>query len=365
MEIKPRKIFAGANTGVLWRDPQPQDDMAGGLSRIVYEERTDGQHDAYVPIDDEMQVGLYGDTQSCTDNACSNSIDTQINWMIINNKIPADKFSKLERYGFIVNDKFNTSERYNAIMAGTNGGQIPNQPLGNYLYKPWDSARHDGMIPESMLPYPNRQRTPVFTVNDYYGATITDEMKEAAGVFNEIFLVQYEAVLTDNDSLQRHLKQAPLAIISGVCNPWGEGIIPACDKTSGHATELYGWSGADYWKDFDSYLPTKKKLGWGYKISYAIKGVVTLKDTKWAHTFTTKLLEEDSGEEVKALQIALFLEGVLEDSEWKTQEAVQKWGGYFGGNTTEAVKRFQKKYGIIQTGKVGDITNKQLNSLFN
>lgn len=355
------------NTGVIVRAPRPQDDMAGGLSRVVYEERvSDGQFDAYVPSDNETQQGVYGDTQSCTNNVCSNSIDTQINWMIANDKIPSAKLARLELSGFIVDGKCNTSERYNAIMSGTNGGQIPGQPFGNYLYKPWDSARKDGMIPESLLPYPNMQRTPVFTVNDYYTALITDAMKEAAQVWNEIFLTQYEIVPTDITSLQFHLKQAPLAIITGVCSPWAGEIIPACSKSSGHATELYGWSGSDYWKDFDSYLPNNKKLGWGYKIGYAIKGVVTLKDDLqvFKHFFNTPLEMGVTSDEVKFLQLALFLNGVWMDSQLNNREAIQKFGGYFGENTMRCVKSFQKKYGIQQVGKVGPLTLKQLNLLF-
>lgn len=353
------------NTGVLWRDPQPQDDIAGGLTRVKFEERTDGQWDPYVPQDNEEQIGLFGDTNSCTDNACSNSIDTQANYMLANNKISPANVKRLQDAGFIVDGKFNTSERDNAIMAGTNGTD-DSRPKGNYLYKPWDSARNDGMIPEADMPYPNRQRVPPFTVKDYYSGQRNDAMKAKAKLFLEIFTVQYEVVSTDIDSLKTALKQAPLPIISGVCSPWAGGIIPACDKTSGHATLLYGWSGADYWKDFDSYIPTNKKLGWGYKISYAIKGVLQLNDQleSFQHLFTRPLQLNDRGDEVKALQVAMFLNGVFHDSQLSSRELIEKFGGYFGQKTMDSVKQFQAKYGLDQVGRVGPKTLAKLNSLY-
>ncbi|MFA6339137.1 MAG: peptidoglycan-binding domain-containing protein [Candidatus Paceibacterota bacterium] len=38
--------------------------------------------------------------------------------------------------------------------------------------------------------------------------------------------------------------------------------------------------------------------------------------------------------------------------------------GSFGPATTRAVKRFQQKYGISQTGTVGPVTRAKINELF-
>ena len=356
------------NTGVLWREPQPQDDIAGGESRVVYEVRVeDGQHDSYVPQEqDEIQASMYMDTQSCTNQACSNSIDTQGNWLLANNKIPQDKVSKLEKIGFIKNERFNTSARDNAILSGTNGGLDPNRPKGNYLYKPWDSARNDGMIPEWMLPITRDMK-----LAEYYQPQLSAEKKaqiqEARELFKSIFLIQYEIIPTDPASRKYHLKHAPITIISGVCSGWnGNNVIPACSISSGHATDIYGGKENEYWKDLDSYKPFEKKLAWDYLVGYAIKGVVTLRDTQrdLHYDFTKPMKLGDKGEHVKMYQIALFLEGTLQDSEWPTREHVQKWGGYFGENTKEATKRFQKKYGIAQTGEVWYQTLSKLNQLY-
>jgi hypothetical protein len=357
------------NTGVLWKNPEPQDDIASGESRIVYEENiADGQWDDFMPSEQgEIQISLRDETNTCTNHACSNPVDAQINLMIARNKIPTNSVIKLEQAGFIVNDRFNTSERDNAILSGTNGGLDPNRPKGNYLYKPWDSARNDGMCPEKLLPF-SRTMTLQEFFNPILSADQKAEIAEARQLFKSIFLIQYEIVPTDIKSILYHKKQAPLSIISGVCKGWGSaGIVPACYLNSGHATAIYGDKENEYLKDFDSYNPLYKKLAWDYKIGYAIKGVVTLRDaqTELTYKFTKQMREGDRSEDVKKYQIALFLQGVLQDSEWKTREAVQKWGGYFGENTKEATKRLQAKYKLNQSGEVLSKTLNLLNSIYN
>lgn len=360
--------------GALPRAPQPQDDIAGGASRVIYKVRlNDGQWDRFVPNDSEVQWNeKIGDFLTCTNQGCSNSFDSQVNWMIANNLIPPEKLALLEKHGFIKDGQFNTSERFNAILSGTNGGQIdPNiQLLGNYAYKPWDSARNDGMAPESLFP-----SNIVVSKQEYFDKNnIPPEVWEAAKVCHDIFAVQYEIIGTDIPSMQFHSKQAPITIVTGVCPGWGNGIIQACPLTSGHETLYYGWKLNEFHKDLDSYLPTKKTLAWDYKIGAAIKGVVLLRSelNTFTHNFRIPMgIEKINTEafndstEVRALQVALHLEGVLNDSSWPTLELVQKFGGYFGQNTKEAVMRFQKKYLIQQTGFVGSKTLAKLNAIFN
>lgn len=357
---------------VVPRKIQPQDDVAGS-SRIERKiRRTDGQHDGYVPTDNEIQVTLYTETNSCTNQGTSNSIDTQGNEMLDLNEIPTPVVSKLQELKFIVNEKWNTSERYNAIKSGTNGGLDPNRPKGNYAYKPWDSARNDGMIPEALLPSGRYLK-----LSEWFTLIETDEIKEAAQFFNDNFVIQYEqGIGTDLASLKYHLQEAPITIITGVCPGWGgDAIIPSCPISSGHETLLYGYNDLEkFYKDFDSYIPTRKRLAYDYLIGYAIKGVMKFRDSLSVlkYNFTKQMgVEKINSEtvndhnEVRNLQIALFLEGVLDDSSWPTREHVAKFGGYFGSNTEMAVKRFQAKYGIKQTGYVGPLTLAKLNSIYN
>lgn len=345
--------------GAIWRYPQPQDDRAGAQSRVVYEDRgVDWEMD--VPKDGEIQVSLYTETNSCTNHSCSNSIDTQVNYFIGKSLIPEVDLQRLTTVGFIVNGKFNTSEAWNAVKSQTD------PKFGNYLYKPWDSARNDGMIPDNLIPFGRYS-----ILSDFYGFTETQEMRDAAALFKEIFLIQYEIIPTDKTSLIYHICHAPISIISGVCPPWSTGVIPACPLDRGHATLLYGESPENYWNDFDSYTPNEKKLAWDYKISYGIKGVVTLrsKQEELHYVWNDNMEGGDTSEEIKMLQIALFLDGkddgTFADSEWDTREKIQKFGGYFGSATLDNVRRFQTKYHLPVTGLVGPLTRAKLNLLFN
>ncbi len=76
--------------------------------------------------------------------------------------------------------------------------------------------------------------------------------------------------------------------------------------------------------------------------------------TTFKHHFTQHMGFGASGAEVTALQKALAIDG-----EFKVPPS-----GYFGLITLGAVMAFQNKYGIITTGFVGDLTNAQLNKLF-
>ena len=73
-----------------------------------------------------------------------------------------------------------------------------------------------------------------------------------------------------------------------------------------------------------------------------------------ALTKTLKLGSENS--EVKALQQALAQD--------KTIYPEGKATGYYGPATRNAIKRFQKRYGIEQVGFVGPLTRKKLNEVY-
>ena len=74
--------------------------------------------------------------------------------------------------------------------------------------------------------------------------------------------------------------------------------------------------------------------------------------------FTSNLFIGKIGEDVRNLQIALAYEGFL------GQVGFAGFTGYFGLQTLDAVKRFQKKYGIANTGFVGKLTRNKLNEIY-
>lgn len=73
--------------------------------------------------------------------------------------------------------------------------------------------------------------------------------------------------------------------------------------------------------------------------------------------FNNNLWLGKSGEDVRNLQIALANEGFLGGV------GFAGFTGYFGTQTLKAVKLFQYKYGIINTGFVGKLTRAKLNSI--
>ncbi|MDZ4260402.1 MAG: peptidoglycan-binding domain-containing protein [Candidatus Sungbacteria bacterium] len=79
-------------------------------------------------------------------------------------------------------------------------------------------------------------------------------------------------------------------------------------------------------------------------------------DTHAAFTFTNMLSRGKSHSEVSELQRVL--------SGFSDIYPERMITGFFGAKTEEAVKRFQKKYGIEQTGTVGPKTRAKLNQLY-
>lgn len=362
---------ATPHDGVIPRDPVPGDFIAGEESGVEYEVlEPSGQHDQYHDEIDLSQVGLYFDTSACTNYGCGRSCSNQCQRHLIKGNLSAEEIALLTKYKFIVDGKFKMlSPQFNAIKSGTK------YMVGNYLYKPWDSARHDGMIPYSMLPFPERQREPVYNDKNYYNPeVITAYMEEAAAVFKQIFDVLYEIVPTSTDGLMFHMKQAPLCINTGCCKPWnGAGVIPACSLTRGHCTCAYGFKEGEYIKDMDSYHPNPKKLAWNYNVSYAIKGVVYVRRLKnqpkpvqkYKYTWKNKMQLGQRSADVTALQDFLKLDGCYPLSAEST--------GYYGNVTAGAVLKFQLKYKIgnpiLQKAEhghfVGNLTLPVLNKLAN
>lgn len=364
------------NTGVIAREPQAGDFVAGVETGIIYEDRLKGKKwiDFALPDTDGDYQWAYispkynFDGSTCTNYGCKHSCEDQINWLLVNNKFSAKELEKLYSYKFIYAGKATRlSARFNAIKSGTNGGQIAGQFLGNYLYKPWDSARNIGMVPELLCPF-DRTRKDWTTEKYFDSACITSEAEEVAKVFKEIFDVRYEIVFTTARDMQKHSQQSPLTISAGVCRPWGARVAK-CDLNSGHCTVLLELPNVpgDY-QDQDSYWPAFKCLESGYKISYAIKGVLTPRSqikpvilaTQPPHKWTMKMKKGDRGSEIVRLQDVLKIWGFFPKYTTST--------GYYGLVTCGAVLKFQLKYQLdtpanLNSWKGENVASRTLNQL--
>lgn len=258
------------NTGLIIKE-QKEDFIAGALPyKNVCDDWT-----PYLPTD-EKQHGVYFDTMACVSFSALNLVETQINCLIANKTLRGTDLSELTTLGFIVNGKFEASDRFTAKMSGTTR-------RGNYLQKVWESIRHDGLLPEKDWGYPRTQRTPVFDWDDYY-KEISEDLKYKAKQILRYFDFSYEWTVNGKiteysnneiEELRRQLKHAPLQLGAPIC-PTINGIKEPCGKTkSSHATMIYKVD--DIIRNFDHYDPIRKKLSLKYIMPYILKGVATYK----------------------------------------------------------------------------------------
>ena len=141
-----------------------------------------------------------------------------------------------------------------------------------------------------------------------------------------------------------HMKEGEKQI--GLLNSWSETV----------GDQGWQWIGEDYFSDGGIYLMG----GWTHILAATGIAAGTLK-----HNFHVNLAYCDQGDEVKALQKALQIDGDLPLTVQTT--------GYYGPATRQAVLRFQLKYKVaseaeihsLQGNKVGPATRKKLNELFN
>lgn len=272
-----QKIIEGMNTGVLIQDPRPTDYIAGDAATgLPFENRNpSGDWQPYLPTA-EMQIGVYFDTMACVTFSALNSIETQLNFMLATGLIPKDKEAELRELGVLVGNQFNFSDRFTAKMSGTT-------KQGNYLVNVWDSIRNHGLVAESDWPYPREQRQPVFDWDDYY-KEIPQEVKDKAlklSKLGDILDIKYEwlaaGVNATKEQIKSWLPMSPVQIATAVCPPWGGGaIVPSCSLAVAHATMIRNAPEVAI-GIFDHYVPYEKQIANDYKIPYALRGMVYMK----------------------------------------------------------------------------------------
>ncbi|MDF1498505.1 MAG: hypothetical protein P1P85_04105, partial [Patescibacteria group bacterium] len=249
------------NTGIIIKY-QEADYIAGTLP---YEDLCDNWT-LYLPTE-ERQHSVYFDTMACVTFSALNIIETQLNFLLATNKIPEIAIKELTELGYIINNKFEFSDRFTAKMSGTTR-------KGNYLQKVWDSIKHGGLLPESDWAYPRDQRTPIFDWDDYYQEIpqeLKDKAKKILDYFDFAYEWEYQNKLTsykedEIENIKRQLRQAPLQIASPTCN-WKSDVVEPCGKTTAsHATMIYQID--NYIYDYDSYEKYIKKLSLNYIIPW-------------------------------------------------------------------------------------------------
>ncbi len=367
----------GQNTGLILKPQPPSQWKLGETGILDIPINPSGDWQAYLPTPERQGITTVDgatifDTYGCVSFSACNALETQMNYMIAHNLVPAGSLQWLKDNGYIdANNKVNFSDRFVAKLANTS-------PKGNDIFTIWDTIRNKGLIPEADFPYPVealKAAAPANRWNIYY-QNPTSAMLAKAQEFRKHFNIQYDLVVYPgepgtNETFREMLKFTPLQSTTAVCDGWFTSqVIAACGAGTGHATMMSNVIVGLYYNIFDTYIPFEKKFAHNYSITYAMRGVIspTIIQTvfpapnPFKHFFTQQLDFGQTTSEVTPVQDALKLEGIFPLT---VQSSM-----YFGSITRDAVQKFQVKYGITGPGvggygRVGPKTLAKLNALYN
>lgn len=285
MELNPK-----INTGLIYEE-KPSDLLGGS---IPFESRNTTANWLSFLSTSEIQKFRHFDSQGCVTFSAMNNLECQFNWALDNDLLTSSAIKFFTDNGYIVDGKFNFSDRFIAKLSGTTR-------QGNTFQKVWDAIRTHGLVPESKWP-----SSESFDWDSYY-SPIPNDVLELGLTSLKFFEPIYER-LTDLSSknLDRELKHAPIQLGVATCSPW-DSEVPVCDAQPNHAILLYDVDNG--YNIEDHYDPHKKKLLPGYKIWFAYKAVLFPKVTTESpidpdHLFSDLKLG-DSGEKVIKLKRCL------------------------------------------------------------
>ncbi len=180
------------------------------------------------------------------------------------------------------------SDRFTAVMAGTT-------PNGNSPQAVIESIRHNGLIPESMMPFDDS----IQTVEQYYAAVTTAQ--EAAGrAWLDKRMVGHEWVFTDGllkdkqERMQDALLYSPLGVSVLAWERDDKTLLYTKQpgEADNHWTVVYGCEPGSHWKVFDSYDSYRKELAWDYNFGFAKRYHI---EEKLAQSWLAKLFAEIRG----------------------------------------------------------------------
>ncbi len=167
-----------------------------------------------------------GDNYSCVTYAALKCIATIFNFKIENGLLPVEDITWLEEKGYVINGRFNASERFTSVLSGT----VPN--VGNSGSKVNDTIRNMGLIPQAMLDFNKNTSIADFFNEDF----ITNSMTDLGLEFANRFDIAYEHLYpNDYASRMNSLKYSPLVVFIACGCPWVSNVQQACWKTTDHA----------------------------------------------------------------------------------------------------------------------------------
>ncbi len=227
------------NHGYIKDERKPEDYIFGAssLSQEILQE--DGQWDKFLPPDDfQCERGV--ETYNCSGYGTAACLEILMRRLF--------------------NAPASYSERYIGICAGTNpekGGNSPQTVIETIRKK-------CGVIPDEMLPFAES----IKSVEEYYTPKpMSADLLNMGITWLKKYKVSHEWVKNgDPESMKQALKLSPLgaAVYAWRIGPNGYYIRGGEDT---HWICIYGYVDGQYWKCFDSYDQTHKKLDWNFGFS--------------------------------------------------------------------------------------------------
>lgn len=226
----------------------------------------DGQWDAYLPPK-EVQDRNSVETYNCTAYGSLNVMETFIRGL------------------FGASPDF--SERYVGILADT-------QPPGNSPHKVMETIRKYGVIEDQLLPFNDSIRS----VEQYYSPK---PMNTSLLFKGREWLGEYElkhewvfnggSVSSKQKAMVEALKYSPLGVsVFGWKEQDGLFIKPE-GAVDNHWTTCYGYEEGKYWKIFDSYDYSHKKVAWNTDFMQAKRIYIKMLNAQKVETVKKGLME--------------------------------------------------------------------------
>lgn len=231
----------------------PEEYVLGAGNIPEHELQPNGQWDDFLPIGSETQ-NRYVETYNCTSYGTLNVVE-----IIFRKKFKKEK---------------DLSDRYLGSVAGT-------RPPGNSPHVVAEAMRKSGIVSESSLPYSPE----IDTIDEYFSlGSRAKQLKSEGKKWLEIYDFRHEWVFTPGISLAEKkirlmtaLRYSPVGV-SVLAWKERDGLyFKEAGEPDSHWTVLYGYVDGKYWKIYDSYDNTLKKLEWDYDFGFAKRYFVDAK----------------------------------------------------------------------------------------
>lgn len=219
--------------GFIYRAPAPEDYKQNGRVRLGgIAIRPDGQWDNFLPTDERQNLAM--EPEACTSFGTLNCVEILIK----------------QEFG----ENTNWSDRFLAEISGTTQG-------GNDPHTVAETLRKKGVPFEAEWPY----TAEINTWGKFYQTPPLQVFAIAASEFKAVYDFAHQYVGTDIQSMKTALQYSPLGVDVFAWNQSdNDDVYHRGGNGSNHWVCIYGYNPGRYWKCFDSYDNTHKKLAWDF-----------------------------------------------------------------------------------------------------